>query len=110
LEIQATNRISERLAGLDDDVSNTLAQVDVQMRSIIANRFEGSNVQAIIQDVAKVEAKNILEREVQSAVKGFKDDALFIRTIARAQSYDFKAYQSLLEIRNGTNDNAQIAN
>jgi hypothetical protein len=110
LEIQATKRINERLVGLDDDVSNTLAQVDVQMRNIIANRFEGSNVQAIIQDVAKVEAKNILESEVQPAVKGFKDDALFIRTIARAQGYDFKAYQSLLEIGNGTNDNAQIAN
>ena len=40
----------------------------------------------------------------------FKEDALFIRTIARAQGYDFKAYQALLEIGRGTNDNARLAN
>lgn len=110
LEIQATTRINGRLDILDNDVSNTFARVDVQMRETIANRFEGSNVQAIIQNVAKVEARGILESEVQPAVKSFKDDALFIRTIARAQGYDFKAYRSLLEIGNGTNDNALIAN
>ena len=39
----------------------------------------------------------------------FREDALFIRTVARAQGYDFKTYQRFLEIRAQTNDNAQLA-
>lgn len=110
LETQATNKINTTLANLDADVRKTLAQVDSQMRSNIVQRFETTNIQAVIQDVTKDEAKLLLEKEVQPAVTSFKEDALFMRTIARAQGYDFKAYQALLEVEKGTNENAKIAN
>ena len=110
LETQATNKINTSLASLDDDVQKTLAQVDGQMRSNIAHSFETTNIQAVIQDVAKDEARRLLEKEVQPAVTSFKEEALFMRTIARAQGYDFKAYQVLIEIGKGTDENAKLAN
>lgn len=109
LETQATNKINTSLTNLDDDVRKTLAQVDSQMRSNIVQRFETTNIQTVIQDVAKDEAKRLLEKEVQPAITSFKGDALFMRTIARAQGYDFKAYQALLEMEKGTNENAKLA-
>lgn len=110
LEYQATNNISTSLAKLDADVHKTLSQVDSQMRSNIAERFQTTNIQVVIQNVAGDEAKRLLEKEVQPAVTSFKEDALFIRTIARAQGYDFKAYQDLLKIGKVTNENAKLAN
>ena len=109
-ENQARQRIDDHLASLDDDVKRSLAQVDVQMRSNIAKNFDAPAIQSIIQDVSKAEAKDILESEVQPAVDSFRVDVLFIRTVARAQACDFKAYQRLLEIGKQTNDNAQLAN
>ena len=110
LESQATNKINASLGDLDKNVQTTLARVDNEMRSNIIQRFGATHIQAVIQDVAKEEAKLILESEVQPAVTSFKEDALFMRTIARAQGYDFKAYEALLEIGKGTNENAKIAN
>jgi len=109
-ENQARQRMDDRLASLDDDVKSTLAQIDVQMRSNIARNFEAPAIKAIIENVAKAESKRILEAEVRPAVERFRDDAVFIRTVARAQAYDFKAYQRLLEIAKQTNDNAVLAN
>ena len=108
-EIQATNRIADHLSSLDRNVSNTLAQVDVQMRSNVVRRFEAPAVQAIINDVAKAQAKGMLEEEVRPAVESFRNDALFIRTIARAQAYDFKAYQELLVLAQQSNRNSDLA-
>jgi hypothetical protein len=93
-----------------EEASNQLALAYSSVTNQIAEEFQTPRIKQTVEAVAKGEAKSILEAEVQPAVKSFKDDALFIRTIARAQGYDFKAYQSLLEIGNGTNDNAQIAN
>lgn len=109
-EKQAKQRIDDRLKSLDDNVKASLAQMDVQMRSNIARNFETPTIQATIENVAKAEAKGILEAEVRPAVDSFRRDTLFIRTIARAQAYDFKAYQQLLEIGTQTNDIAKLAN
>ena len=109
-EKQAKDKIDDRLKGLDQDVKQSLAQVDYQMRSNIVSNFETTNIQAIMENVAKTEAKALLETEVRPAVDSFRNDALFIRTIARAQAYEFKAYQQLLKIGTQTNDNAKLAN
>src|SRR6266513_1914752 len=101
-ENQAKQRMDDHLANLDEDVKRSLAQVEVQMRTNIAKNFEAPAIQVIIKNVAKAEAKDILEAEVRPAVDNFRRDALFSRTIARAQAYDFKAYQRLLEIGRGT--------
>lgn len=108
-EFEAKKTMEDRLDGLDGDIKRSLAQVDVQMRSNITWEFEAPAIQAIVQDVAKTEARAILEGEIQPAVDRFHADALFIRTIARARAYDFKAYQELLEIGRQTNDNAVLA-
>jgi hypothetical protein len=109
-EDQAKQRIQDHLASLDDDVKKALDQVDVQMRRNIVRKIEAPAIQSIIQDVVKVESKGILEAEVRPAVDRFREDAVFIRTVARAQAFDFKAYQRLLEIGTQTNDNAKLAN
>ena len=109
-EQEAKQRIDERLESLVEDVKKTLAQLEVQMRSNITRNFEAPAIQAIIEDVAKVESKGILDAEVRPAVDSFREDAVFVRTIARAQAFDFKAYQRLLEIGAQTNDNASLAN
>jgi len=70
-EKQAKQRIDDRLASLDDDVKQSLAQIDIQMRSNIARNFETPAIQAIIENVAKAEAKGILETEVRPAVDSF---------------------------------------
>src|SRR5665213_784286 len=117
----SSNQIAEAHSAISNDVvakfeiygreaSNKLASAYASVTNQIANEFQAPRIKQTVEAVAKGDAKDILEAEVQPAVKNFKDDALFIRTIARAQGYDFKAYQSLLAIGNGTNDNAQIAN
>jgi len=109
-EKQAKKKIDDHLGSVDEDIKKSLAQADSQMRSNIARNFEATNVQVIIENVAKAEAKGILEAEVRPAVDSFREDAGFIRTVARAQAYDFKAYQWLLNIGKQTNDNAKLAN
>ena len=109
-EMQAKQRIDQRLADLDDDVNKSLALIEVQMRSNITRNFEAPVIRTVIESVAKSEAKSILEGEVQPAVDGFREDAVFIRTVARAQAYDFKAYQRLLEMGTGNDANSKLAN
>lgn len=108
-ENQAKQRIDEHLASLDGDVKRRLSEADTQMRTTIARNFETPVIQGIIENVAKTEAKGILEKEVRPAVETFQKDAVFIRTIALANAYDFKAYQRLLELGGQTNDNARLA-
>ena len=107
-ENEAKQRMDEHLASLDDDVKRRLSEADTQIRITITRNFETPVIQAIIENVAKTEAKGILEAEVRPAVETFQKDAVFIRTIALANAYDFKAYQRLLELGGQTNDNAKL--
>ncbi len=109
-EMQAKQRIDQRLEDLDEDVKESLALIEVQLRSNITRNFEAPVIREVIESVAKSEAKSILEGEVQPVVDDFRNDAVFIRTVARAQAYDFKAYQRLLEIAAQASPNAVIAN
>lgn len=108
-ETLTRSRITEHLATLDTETSNTLAQVEVQMRSNVAKHFEAPAIRATIEQVGKVQARGILEAEVRPAVSRFQEDALFIRTVARAQAYDFKAFQELLLTASPTNKNSDLA-
>src|SRR2546426_4495588 len=62
-----------------------------------------SAIQAIIEDVAKVESKGILDAEVRPAVDSFREDAVFVRTIARAQAFDFRSEEHTSELQSPCN-------
>ena len=106
----ATNQLAYQFRIFASDASNQVVAAYSTVTNQIAEEFQTPRIKQTVETVAKGEAKSILEAEVQPAVKSFKEDALFIRTIARAQGYDFKAYQALLEIGKGTNENAKLAN
>jgi tetratricopeptide (TPR) repeat protein len=106
----ATNQLAHQFQVFAGDASNEIAEAYSSVTNQIAEEFQTPRIKQTIENVARGEAKSILEAEVQPAVTSFKEDALFMRTIARAQGYDFKAYQALLEIADGTNENAQLAN
>jgi hypothetical protein len=117
----SSNQIAEAHSAISNDVvikfemfrqeaSNQLALAYSSVTNQITEEFQTPRIEQTVENVAKGEAKTILEAEVQPAVNSFREDSLFIRTIARAQAYDFKAYQRLLEIGTQTNDNAKLAN
>jgi hypothetical protein len=116
----SSNQIAEARNAISNDVvtgfevygreaSNQLALAHASVTNRIVEEFQTPRIKQTVENVAKGEAKSILEGEVQPVVKSFRDDAIFIRTVARAQAYDFKAYQQLLELGKQTNDNAQVA-
>ncbi len=105
-----SNDVVVKFDNYEQEASSQLAFAYASVTNQIAQEFQTPRIKQTVETVAKGEAKSILEAEVQPAVTSFKEDALFMRTIARAQGYDFKAYQALLEIGKGTNDNAQLAN
>ena len=104
-----SNDVASKFEMFREEASNQLALAYSSVTNQIAEQFQTPRIKETVETVAKGEAKGILEAEVQPAVESFKEDALFIRTVARAQSYDFRAYQQLLQIKNGTNDNARLA-
>ena len=106
----ATNQLASQFRTFSHDASNHVARAYSNVTNQIAEEFQTPRIKQTVETVAKGEAKSILEAEVQPAVTSFKEDALFIRTVARAQGYDFKAYQSLIEIGKGTNENAKLVN
>jgi tetratricopeptide (TPR) repeat protein len=105
----ATNRLDKQFQIFAQEASNQIAQAYSSVTNQIADEFQTPRIKETVEGVAKGEARSILEGEVQPVVYSFREDALFIRTVARAQAYDFKAYQRLLEIGTQTNDNAQLA-
>ena len=121
LSATSSNQIAEAHSAISNDVvvkfelyrqeaSNQLVLAYTSVTNQIAEEFRAPNINQTVENVAKGEAKGILETEVKPTVNSFREDALFIRTIARAQAYDFKAYQALLKIGMETNDNAKLAN
>jgi len=121
LAAKSSNQIAEAHTSISNDVAlkfsiytqeanSQLAEAHAFVTNQIAAEFQTPRIEQTVETVAKGEAKSILEAEVRPAVQNFKDDAQFIQTVARAQGYDFKAYQALLEIGKGTNDNAKLAN
>ena len=107
---EITNDIAEKFEYFTDEASNKIASAYTSVTNQIADEFQTPKIKQTVEIVARSEAKSILEEEVQPAVKNFKSDALFIRTVAHAQAYDFKAYQRLLEIGTQTNEDAKLAN
>jgi hypothetical protein len=105
-----TNVVAAKFELFTQQASNKIASTYSLVTNQITEQFQTPKIKQIVETVARGEAKTILEGEVQPAVKSFKEDALFIRTIARAQAYDFKAYQRLLEIGTQTNEDAKLAN
>lgn len=105
-----SSNVTAKFEIYESEAGKQLASAYASVTNQIAEEFQTPTIKQTVETVAKGEAKSILEAEVQPAVTSFKEDALFIRTIARAQGYDFKAYQALLEIGKGTNENAQLAN
>jgi hypothetical protein len=105
-----SNDVVIKFEAFREEASNLLLLAYSSVTNQIAEEFQTPKVKQTVEAVAKGDAREILEAEVEPAVDAFKKDSLFVRTIARAQAYDFKAYQSLLEIGRGTNDNARIAN
>ncbi len=112
--VEAHSDISSNVAAkfeiYESEASKRLASAYASVTNQIAEEFQTPRIKQTVETVAKGEAKSILKAEVQPAVRSFKEDALFMRTIARAQGYDFKAYQALLEIGKGTNESAKTAN
>jgi hypothetical protein len=105
-----SSNVVEKFEIYKSEANNQLASAYASVTNQIAEEFQTPKIKQTVETVAKGEAKSILETEVQPAVTSFKEDALFMRTIARAQGYDFKAYQALLEIGKGTNEDSKIAN
>lgn len=108
LSESSSNQIAEAHLAISNDVSSSfelfqheagvrLAFAYALVTNQIASEFQNPQIKQTVETVAKSEAKEILTEEVQPAVDSFRKDAYFTRTIARAQAYDFKAYQQLLE-------------
>ncbi|HEU5123329.1 MAG TPA: hypothetical protein VFW05_04610 [Verrucomicrobiae bacterium] len=106
----ATNQLAYQFRIFAYNASNQVIDAYSAVTNQIAEEFQTPRIKQTVESVAKGEAKTILEGEVQPAVISFKKDALFMRTIARAQGYDFRAYQTLLDIEKGTNEDARTAN
>jgi hypothetical protein len=104
-----TNKIAIKLQSVEDIANDQLAKAYSSVTNQIAVEFQTPRIKQTVETVAEDQAKSILEGEVQPAVNSFREDASFIRTVAHAQAYDFKAYQRLLEIGTQTNDNAILA-
>jgi hypothetical protein len=105
-----TNDVAAKFQAFTQEASNNISSAYSSVTNQIAKEFQMPKIQQMVETVAKGEAKFMLEREIQPTVQSFKEDAMFIRTIAHAQAYDFKAYQRLIEIGAQTNDNARLAN
>jgi hypothetical protein len=105
-----TNDVSAKFELFAQEASNKIVSAYSSVTNQIADEFQTPKIKQTVDMVARGEAKTILEEEVQPAVKSFKEDALFIRTVARAQAYDFRAYRRLLEIGTQTNEDAKLAN
>lgn len=93
LSKSSSNQITDAHSAISNDVvtkfdmygqeaSRQLAVAYASVTNQIAEEFQTPRIKQTVETVAKGEAKSILEAEVQPAVKSFKDDALFIRTIA----------------------------
>lgn len=106
----ATNDLGVQFRDFTTNASNRVSQAYVSVTNQIAEEFQKDNIKYVVEAVAKGEAKSILKIEVQPTVDKFRDDALFIRTIARAHGYDFQAYRRLLEIGKGSDENSETAN
>src|SRR5205814_10419546 len=104
----ATNDLASQFKNFATDANNQVAEAYSSVTNHIAVEFQTPRIRRTVEAVAESQAKSILEREIQPVVNRSRDDALFIRTVARAQAYDFKAYQRLLEISKETNDNANL--
>ena len=105
-----TNDVAANFTLFTREASNKIASAYSSVTNEIEEEFQTPRIRQTVETVAKDQAKSILEGEVQPAVNSFREDASFIRTVAHAQAYDFKAYQRLLEIGTQTNDNARLAN
>jgi hypothetical protein len=106
---EITNEVSLTFGLYKLEASNQIISAYSAVTNQIKEELATPRVKQTVESVAKGEAKAILELEVRPAVNNFREDALFIRTIARAQAYDFKAYQRLLEIGTQTNEDAKLA-
>ena len=105
-----TNDVAANFTLFTHEASNKIASAYSSVTNQIAEDFQTPRIRQTVETVAKDQAKSILEGEVQPAVNSFREDASFIRTVAHAQAYDFKAYQRLLEIGTQTNEDAELAN
>src|ERR1700690_894839 len=98
-----------RLVQTDLLISNKIAMANQEMTNKIVNEFQTPRIKQTVESVAKSEAKQILETNVQPEVDRFRKDAEFLRVTTRARAYDFKAYQQLLDLAEQTNDNAYFS-
>jgi predicted nucleic acid-binding Zn-ribbon protein len=79
-----TNDVAAKFELFTQEASNKIASAYTSVTNQIADEFQTPKIKQTVETVARGEAKSILEGEVQPAVKSFKEDALFIRTIAHA--------------------------
>jgi len=105
----ATNQLASEFRDFATNASNQIAVAHASITDQIAEEFQTTRIKQTVQTVAKGEARDILESEVRPTADAFREEASFIRTVAHAQAYDFKAYQRLQEIGNQTNENAELA-
>ena len=64
------------------EASNKLALAYASVTNQIAEEFQAPRIKQTVESVAKSEAKSILEREVEPVVASFRQNVLFIRTVA----------------------------
>lgn len=104
-----TNQVAIKFQTFAQDASNRMEEAYSAATNLIVDKFREPNIRNTVENVAKREAKSILETAVQPAVDSFRADAQFLRLATRARAYDFKAYQRLLDLEAQTNENAYFA-
>jgi hypothetical protein len=104
----ATNQLATKFQVFAQDASNQIASAYSVVTNEIADEFQTPRIKQIVENVAKSEAKEILETNVQPEVDRFKADVELLRLATRARAYDFKAYRRLLELEVQTNDDANL--
>jgi ribosomal protein S13 len=87
---EITNNESVKFEFFALEASNKIDSAYSSVTNQIAKEFQTPRIRQTVENVAKDQAKAILEGEVQPAVNTFREDASFIRTVAHAQAYDFK--------------------
>jgi hypothetical protein len=105
----ATNQLAIKFQVFAQDASNQVAFAYSSVTNQIDIEFQTPRIKQTVENVAKGEAKNILEAYVQPEVDRFRTDAELLRLATRARAYDFKAYQQLLQLEVQTNDNANLS-
>jgi len=110
----ATNQTAREFQVFVKDANNQIAQAYSSVTNQIADQFQTPRIKQTIENVAKSQARSMLEAEVQPVVEHFRSEveqkleALtseqdFLGFATRARANDYQAYLRLLRLEPQTN-------